>query len=189
MADITNSPSAADISGASQHVEDISGASQHVEDISGASQQILVTVPIKYAYLAGSIVHDDSVAPEVRLWRDKASAFLASNQIWALSPTRGRPAGLSREAIAMLSPNSIVDRDLSDIRRSSVLIVEMTLPSYPYIGSFMEMAYAKQAGIPIIVWSTLQTITSHPWVKYHAAHIVSTIEEALAESLNLLRDA
>ena len=70
----------------------------------------------------------------------------------------------------------IVDLDKRDIRRSEALIVRYMKPS---VGTSMEILYAWDLGLPIVVICDPDTPVS-PWLRYHSSAIVYNFSDAVA---------
>jgi len=73
-----------------------------------------------------------------------------------------------------LTGKEIVARDLSDVARSDVLLVELSDPNNPYRGTLFEMAEARRLGIPIIVWSAWAQ--KNFWLNEYATIIDESLE-------------
>lgn len=108
----------------------------------------------KHFYLAGSITHADDAAS----WRQEAAANAPAGWL-ALDP-------LVFELAKNVSPAEIVKLDYGLIMKSSAVIVKVDKPSW---GTAMELAFARQHGIPVIaifeegfVWSQ-----QSPWLRHH----------------------
>jgi len=69
----------------------------------------------------------------------------------------------------------IVELDKRDIASVDVVVVMYTKPS---VGTSMEILFAWQKGIPIVVINEAAGVIS-PWLIYHSSAIVQTKEEAL----------
>jgi hypothetical protein len=52
-----------------------------------------------------------------------------------------------------ISTNQIVHRDLADVARCDVLMVELSKEGWNYLGTIVEVAYAHFLNKPIIIWS------------------------------------
>ena len=77
------------------------------------------------------------------------------------------------------TPNEIVMRDLSDIRRCDVVLAEMRSESYNYIGTSSEIFYANSIGKPVVLWTT-DKYNNHPWLVHACVKIFTgELEEVL----------
>lgn len=104
-------------------------------------------------------------------WRGTAAMDLADAGIQALDP-------LAKVGFFDQGTNEIVDLDLYDIERSTFLLVELMDPKYPYIGTIMELVYAKRFRKPTIVFAN-DYHRNHPWVRYHATRLFNSYERAV----------
>ncbi len=102
-----------------------------------------------------------------------------------LDPLRGKASNLvvggdtTTEMIyasGNFTPNEIMARDLNDITRADILLMEMKAPS---IGSSCEIMYAWQRQKMIIVVSTNPAVIYHPWVNAIAAKIIPSMDDAI----------
>ena len=71
----------------------------------------------------------------------------------------------------------IVEGDKADIDRCDAMIVNYVKPS---VGTSMEILYAWQRGIPVVVVAAPDAVIS-PWLRYHSRRIVASLTEALSE--------
>lgn len=123
----------------------------------------------KYVYLAGSINGHDSLET-ANGWREKATKELGKAGYGALNPLRGRK--LTDE-----NSKEIVERDLEDIQKADIILVEMSHENKAYIGTAIEIRYAWEQGKEIILWGRANR-ESH-WLKYHAHAWFDTLEDAI----------
>ncbi len=117
-------------------------------------------------YLAGPIYEQDDTC--IR-WRKAAAKILQSKNIMHLKPTDADYRG--RETDKFI-PETIVRRDKRDIMTCDTILAKCDFPSY---GTAMEIMFAWSLQKQIIV----VTNSYSPWIRYHASHIFSTVEEAL----------
>jgi ATP adenylyltransferase len=75
--------------------------------------------------------------------------------------------------------------DLAWLRRSDALLIDMSLDDWSYVGCVCELVYAHSWGIPSIVMAGTSAISERLWLRYHATHIVKTVDDAL-NALNML---
>jgi nucleoside 2-deoxyribosyltransferase len=121
-----------------------------------------------YIYLAGSASKDTDFRVK---WRADAAKMLPSFK--PLSPFREKPAAYDDT----YTPGEIVDRDVDDIKRSRIVLAEMIFPDYNYIGTSMELVYAKQFQVPVVIWTDVPRIKNHYWNRYHSVKILPTLEK------------
>lgn len=88
-----------------------------------------------------------------------------------LDPMRRDYRGKEAESV-----NRIVHLDKLDIDRSDVVIVYYHKPS---VGTSMEILYAWERNVPVIVVTTEKEYS--PWLLYHATAIVESFDEAMDE--------
>jgi len=75
----------------------------------------------------------------------------------------------------------IVDLDKRDIRGSDALLVKYDKPS---VGTSMEVMYAWERGIPVVVWCDPGVVLS-PWLLYHSTAVVYTLDGAHVKLLEI----
>jgi len=73
------------------------------------------------------------------------------------------------------SYKEIVELDKEDILKSNVVLVRYVKPS---VGTSMEIIFAWQNQIPVVVWTEPDVFIS-PWLMYHSRFITYTLEDAL----------
>jgi len=117
-------------------------------------------------YLAGPIngIKDS----EVFGWRRVAAEALKEHDpnIEVLDPTRRDFRGLEAT-----SEREIVEGDLDDIRKSTILLAYTPRPSH---GTSMEIFFAKHVvGITVITACPWPNEKTSPWVHYHSNVVVS----------------
>ncbi len=82
----------------------------------------------------------------------------------------------------LLTPKAILSRDFYDVRSSDVIIANLTNTSRVSIGTVMEIAWAYQAQIPVILIIEPigeASVHHHPMVMESANFIVHTLWEAV----------
>jgi nucleoside 2-deoxyribosyltransferase len=123
----------------------------------------------EFIYLGGSINgHDTREAAND--WREEATTALEDAGYRVLNPLRDR-------SLADKNSKEIVNRDLTDIKRSSILLVEMAHQDKAYIGTAMEIRFAYERHKKIILWGEAN-VESH-WLKYHSTKRYRTLKEAI----------
>lgn len=118
--------------------------------------------------------------------RESLRAKLALLDISILDPLRDKLPIKGKEDIKMenycieqeFRPNSIVHRDLADIRKADIVILVMSSPS---IGSSCELMFASLHGKITIVLTDNPLVLNHPWVQSIATEVVQTEEEILSQ--------
>lgn len=88
----------------------------------------------------------------------------------------------SYEILAITEENSkkVVHSNISDIAKSDIVIVNLSIPNHSYIGCVGEMIYAKQMGIRVIVIVGESGNDKHFWTLYHSDCITNSLDEAIA---------
>jgi nucleoside 2-deoxyribosyltransferase len=133
---------------------------------------VFIPEPKPVCYLGGAI---DKVDPEFSIgWRKKATAVLEP-LYKIIDPTAGKDLYAPGVNTDVYTPAQIVETDLDAIRKSDILLVEISRDDIPYHGTSMEIVYGRLWGKDIIVWGGCRSY----WVRYHADHIFDTLEEAV----------
>lgn len=117
----------------------------------------------RYVYLAGAI---HGVA-DPQSWRAACALRLSTHNIHALDPLKIETDGLSN--------SDIVNVDYCAILRSFAVIADVRTPSW---GTAMEIAFAKQHGIPVVGWGNPYAPQSK-WLLAHLDQFVINWEEAI----------
>jgi len=126
-------------------------------------------------YLAGPI--NACTDDEATGWRERFKSLLPPD-VGYLDPMardyRGRELepGIARE---------IVEGDKEDIRNSNVAVFYYERPS---VGTAMEMLFAYESGIPVVVIDRSGKPLS-PWLIYHASRVTGTLNDAIAAALEV----
>jgi|LSQX01.3.fsa_nt_gb nucleoside 2-deoxyribosyltransferase len=115
-------------------------------------------------YLSGPI--DYVSLEEASGWRRKATELLEDMGIVALNPVLGKDG---------MTPHEIVRADLDMIERSSALLVNMTREDVPHVGTSMEIMYAVERDIPVVIWGDPKSI----WAQCHAV-IAPELDDAVS---------
>lgn len=130
-------------------------------------------------YLAGAI--NGKTIEEANGWRDQVAKILALYDIEVLNPLRGK----EEDRFYDYDVNEIVHRDLDDIKRADIVLVEYMDKHRPYTGTDMEIVYARLWNKPVIV---VTDWCKSYWLKYHATKIVSTFVAAADYIINWYRE-
>ena len=139
-------------------------------------------------YLGGPI-HGKTIE-EATSWRKTFTANL--NHAMAISPTRFKgldikstgddiagPLNYNYPKSVLSNSRAILTRDLMDIRRSDIVLMNFLETSQRYVGSFVEMGYAHALNIPVLlVIESNNELVQHPFVGQLASWIVPTLEDA-----------
>ena len=112
-------------------------------------------------------------------WRGLATNYFNWHDAKSIDPFRSNKLRTAYKAGSYqgeqhFTPNEIVMRDLSDIRRCDIVLAEMRSESYNYIGTASEIFYAHEIGKPVVLWTT-DKYKFHPWL-VHACVKVFTCE-------------
>jgi len=118
-------------------------------------------------YLGGSI-HGYATLAEPMVWRGMAEKRLTKAGYKVYNPLR-EPIGTTA--------TSVITRDLKDLDATHVYLCEMTMPDKAYIGTGMEIRYAWERGIDIVVWG--KENTKSYWMQYHETRRFYFLEAAL----------
>jgi hypothetical protein len=110
--------------------------------------------------------------------RQKTREKLNSHGFKVLDPMRGGKNlnALAETANEFFSPNEIVHRDLRDIDRSEIVLLEMKKAS---IGSSCELMYSSLNKKIIIIISEEPSVINHFWVQSLATKILPDIDSTI----------
>ena len=125
-------------------------------------------------YLSGGIYKDNAVATDY--WREEVSVYLQKHGFIVINPCRNKLVYDSD----VYTPKEITARDHMDINNADIILIN----GNPYgdhlgIGTWCELERGHALGKPIIVFSTDERVTEHPWVRDYAARIFNRQEDAL----------
>ena len=70
----------------------------------------------------------------------------------------------------------VVEKDLIHVATSDLILAEVGTLDYPYIGTSMEIRYAYEHGIPVVVWSPLE---QNFFLEYHSTKIFKKLRDAI----------
>ena len=90
----------------------------------------------------------------------------------------------SKEKYAM----RIVERDLQLLRRSDLLLVDLSVSGHTYVGCMCEIVYARIMKIPIVLFVGDTGNETRTWLIYHADALCSTMNatvEAVSRILGI----
>lgn len=132
--------------------------------------------PVK-VYLAGQVQHEPDNG---RQWREAVQhlyeAEYGDEYVEFTNPLDKYDADADDNE---LSPRDVVQQDLAMIDLCEALFVRWT--NVPSCGTPMEMRYAYERDMPIIVWTPHDRDELSPWLIHHADHVHH-------ESIQALRD-
>jgi nucleoside 2-deoxyribosyltransferase len=146
----------------------------------------------KKVYLAGPISglsHAECIA-----WRSIASTKLEAAGITAFSPMRHKEflsdVGKIEQSYpqhALSSDRAIMTRDHNDVLSSDAILVNLLDSPRVTIGTVMELAWAWDRRIPVVVvMEEKGNIHDHPMVREAIGFRVKTLEEGIACVLSVL---
>lgn len=111
------------------------------------------------------------VPREVSLgWRDNATQILGQD-FKVIHALRGR-----EEKETFADPKTAVIRDLADILKSDIILVDDTIENVSMIGTSMEVFFAFENKKPVIIFGRAHE--KDYWLNYHSHLRVNTLEEA-----------
>jgi phosphoribosylpyrophosphate synthetase len=113
-------------------------------------------------------------------WRKKATSLLASH-FKVIHAYRGREL---KETFS--DPRAAVIRDLNDIHRSDIIIVNDSVPNASMIGTAMEIFWANQLKKIIIVFGNVHE--KDYFMNYHIHTRVSDLKEACELAVRMFKD-
>lgn len=147
--------------------------------------------PSMRVYLAGTI--DNTELIECIGWRVEMSDRLSPFGIATIDPTQTilpLPDSTPNRQDFAVPAKAIVERDLMDINRSDLMVVCFPAKTKKFsIGSIMEMVYAKQAGIPVLMVDLTKDkrYRNHPWTQAHYTMAYDDIEQVIEGVLGYWR--
>jgi nucleoside 2-deoxyribosyltransferase len=135
-----------------------------------------------YVYLAGPITgltYDGCTD-----WRDAVALQLNSSKIECLSPLRGKAFLKDEKCITesdypnpIATSKGITRRDMFDTTRASCVFVNMLGTKRVSIGTVMEIAWAYNKQIPLVLVMEKGNMHEHAMILEAATYIVGTLEE------------
>ena len=142
-------------------------------------------------YLAGTI--DNTELIDCLSWRVSMTDALAPYGIRTIDPTQTilpTPDSIPSRQDFTVPARAIVERDLMDLRSCDIMVVCFPKKSKKFsIGSVMEMVYAKEYNIPVLLVDLTKDsrYTNHPWIKEHTTMQYETVDLCLSGLLNYWR--
>ena len=141
-------------------------------------------------YLAGPIA--GLAYDEGRAWRRVAHAALEPD-VEVLDPMRydfysGTEADVSvhRDTNVLMTPTGITTRDLSDLRRSDVVLMNLHRATRASLGTMIEVGFLRALDRPLVLVLTPDDLHWHPMVLGIAGFVVPDLDEALRVTRQLL---
>lgn len=113
-------------------------------------------------------------------WRRKATTLLRKH-FYVIHAYRGREL-----AETFPDPRGAVIRDLNDIKRSDIMIVNDSIPQASMIGTAMEIFWANQLKKVIIVFGNVHE--KDYFLNYHIHTRTQTLEEACELISKMFKD-
>lgn len=138
---------------------------------------------MRVMYLAGPLdgcTYEESIA-----WRDDVISAL-ENIVECLSPLRGKDelAGTTLGGAGnshLTSQRGIFRRDLDDVKRSDIILVNLLGAKKASIGTTSEIAWAYLLGkIVVIVMEEKGNIHDHLFIREELAYRVTSVSEAIS---------
>ncbi len=135
-------------------------------------------------YLAGPVT--GCSYKECTDWRQYAMARLAESGITGLNPMRCKEALAKEIKIAdsydnyLSCPRGIMTRDYWDCTRCDVVLVNLLHARSVSIGSVMEIAWAFNHRIPIVLVMENENIHEHSMINEAAGFRAGCLDEAIA---------
>lgn len=120
----------------------------------------------KIIYLAGPI--NGCTDEECKNWREYIKSVFGEEN--TLDPMRRDYRGIEMDCV-----EEIVETDKQDIDNSTHILVHYDRPS---VGTSMEILYAWERKIPVIVVAA-SNVKISPWMVYHSEKIVYSFKDAI----------
>ena len=160
-----------------------------VQDSSEDSPSVVKEASTMRIYLAGTI--DNHALNECLSWRVDMMDLLAPYGIETIDPTQTilpTPDSTPNRQSFTVPSRAIVERDLLDLRSCNLMVVCFPKNSKKHsIGSLMEMVYARQENIPVLLIDFSGRYAGHPWVEEHTTMRYETVADCVAGILNYWR--
>jgi len=123
-------------------------------------------------YLAGAA--SKKYEDRCRIWRRTATKKLEEVGFEVINPIKDYPINKDYQIDEMME---IVDQDLIYVASSDLILAEVGTMPHPYIGTSMEIRYAYENFVPVIVWSPLK---QNFFLEYHSTKIYSKLKDAVS---------
>lgn len=122
-------------------------------------------------YLAGAA--SKKYEDRCRLWRRTATEKLEEEDFEIINPIKDYPINKEYTLDEMFE---VVEKDLIYVTTCDLILAEVGTMPHPYIGTSMEIRYAYQHGIPVVVWSPLE---QNFFLEYHSTKIFKKLKDAI----------
>ena len=116
-------------------------------------------------YLASPLYNND--------WKNEIRNYPFSEEVQIYDPLRDES-----EKVKEKDQKWVVPRDLFELDRSDLVICYLTKISGFSFGTPCECMFSFMKGKPIIVVTMSERIKNHPWVRFLATKICSSVREA-----------
>jgi hypothetical protein len=73
----------------------------------------------------------------------------------------------------------LVETEKQFVESSDLVLVDLSLPGWQYVGSLMEIVYASLARVPVVAIVGESKIGSRRWLSAHVSRCVKTLDEAV----------
>lgn len=134
---------------------------------------------MKTVYLAGNIA--GLTVKEATYWRDYATPYIESLGYIILNPMRGKAFNSPDDILGFshgeFTPNEILERDLSDIRKADIILACLSEMS---VGTLFELgyAYALNKDLVVVLNGSIKKYNSHPFISETCVQF-NSLERAL----------
>lgn len=130
-------------------------------------------------------------------WRIEASkkiAQLSNGEVKTLSPLRGKQGLESKQTVLkqfytenpLTTPHNIMGRDYNDTVRSDLVLVNLKGSQRVSIGTVMEVAWAYQSRVPVIIIDDKDGIHNHIMLYEYALNVVDNFDLGVELALTTL---
>jgi ATP adenylyltransferase len=83
----------------------------------------------------------------------------------------------------------LVEAERSFLEACDIVLVDLSIPDWQYVGSLMEIVYASMADVPVIAIVGETNIGQRRWLNAHVDYCVRNIDEAATMVANVLSHA
>jgi nucleoside 2-deoxyribosyltransferase len=131
---------------------------------------------------------------EANRWRTQVENVFSRHKIECLSPTRYKDprSGVITgpdETHPLFTSKGIYRRDKNDTLRADLVFVNVIGATKPSLGTTMEISWAEQAGIPVVLCMERGNPHEHSMIMEAAGFITPDINQGIEIALNLLNRA
>lgn len=145
-------------------------------------------------YLAGPI--SGLSYEQATNWRENAASILRRRGISSASPMRAKEALRGVQDIwaegsdlgPFYSAKGIVSRDRFDVRRASLVIMNLSGADAVSVGTMVELGWASERGTPVILVDTPDSVHTHVFVEELVSFVVESVEEACELAIRMLQE-